>query len=292
MQDSPASPRIMLTSLIISRPSKMIELVKEGDGSAHLIKEHARIFAAADKLWQLASLLVQPGQPLTGDAHFHTRWVTLAYHARQLRAFRAVVLLLERGLVPEAQQILRPMIETHLHLHFIADSEDAAETARMYLVWDFANDQKLLAFVQEEEKAKHTELLKKLSDAFPEDKKKLGDKWKHFTKTGPSMLSTADLAKKLNFTPWYDMVYRRTSAAVHGFNILTYAKPYSDMKGFTVFLAPIEDGLDITLDAAIALLLQTSIRVDKNFAVGKNKDLLALDEEHAKWIKEKLGRAG
>lgn len=270
----------------------MIELVEEGAGSTHLIKEHARIFSAADKLWQLASVLIQPGQELKGDAQFHVRWVTLAYHSRQLRAFRAIVLLLERGLVPEAQQILRPMIETHLQLHFLADSEDAAETARMYLVWEYANDEKLLSFVQEQEKAKHSELLKKLSDSFTEERQKLGDKWKHFTKTGPSMLSTADLAKKLNFMHWYDMVYRRTSAAVHGYNILTYTKPHPDMKRFTVFLAPIEDGLDITLDSAIALLIQTSLRVNKIFAIGKEKEILELDEENAKWLKEKLDRAG
>jgi hypothetical protein len=268
----------------------MIQLIEENDGSSVILKKHANIFSAADKLWQLASSLVLPG-PTNEGVDFHVRWVVLAYHARQLRAFRAVVLLLERGLVPEAQKILRPMIETRLHLHFLAESADAPATARQYLMWEFANDEKLLSFVKEEEKTKHSSLYKTLSELFPEEKKRLGKEgWKQFTRQGPPMLSIDALAQKLKFGDWYNMVYRRISGAIHGFNLLAYARPTKDAKMFIVNLAPVEDALDLTLDAAIALLVDTSLRVDALYKIGKEKDIRALDEEHAKWLKEKLGQ--
>jgi hypothetical protein len=269
----------------------MIQLIEEGEGSSVILNKHAYIFAAAEKLWQLASTLVLPG-PTNHEVDFHVRWVVLAYHARQLRAFRAVVLLLEHGLAPEAQKILRPMIETRLHLHFLADSTDAPATARQYLMWEFANDEKMLGFVKEEEKAKHSDLYKTLSELFPEEKARLGeDGWKQFTRQGPPMLSIDALAHKLNFVAWYNIVYRRISGAIHGFNLLAYARPTKDAKMFVVNLAPVEDGLDLTLDAAIALLIDTSLRVDALFKLGKGKDFRSLDEEHAKWLKEKLGHA-
>jgi hypothetical protein len=268
----------------------MIELINEAASSATIRKTHAPIFAAADKLWQLASTLIVPG-PTNTEVQFHVRWVALAYHARQMRAFRAVVLLLERGLVPEAQPILRAMIETRLHLSFLVASADAPTTARQYIMWEFANDEKLLTHVKEEEKAKHAGLQKTLSESFPEEKERRGKEgWEQFRRQGPPMMSTFDLAKKFGFEAWYNMVYRRTSGAVHAFNLLSYARPNKDdLSTFVVNLAPVDDGLDMTLDAAIALLIDTSLSIDKLFTLGKEGAIRELDEAHAKWLKEKLG---
>lgn len=268
----------------------MIELIGEGESKPVIATNNAVIFARADKLWTLVSPLIQSGQTLSGKAHFWVRWVVLAYFARQLRAFRAIVLLLEHGLVPEAQKILRPMIETHLHLDYIEKAADIPEVARMYLVWEFANDEKLLGFVKDREKVQHQELMATLDKSFADEKKQMGkDRWRSFIKQGPPMLSIDALARKQNFSDWYDSVYRRTSGPVHAINILTYCRPTEDGKTFSVTLAPSDKDLDITLDAAIALLLNAALRLDLLLELGKNRDLKDFDAEQTEWLKKRLG---
>jgi hypothetical protein len=259
----------------------MIELLGEKPSVEVIKNKHAEVFGAAEQAWDLVFQLLRAGQDLSGMGHLHVRWVVLAYYARQLRSFRAIVLLLEHGLVPEAQKILRPMLETRLHLDFLVQSEDPAGTARLYLVWEFANDDKLAKILKFDESVEVAEQVKSVREFLTEEQKRLGDDgWARFVKSGPPLLSIDDLARKLSLGDWYDTVYRRTSGPIHAFNILTYARP--DGKKLTVHLAPIDGELGLTLKTAIGLLLSTGISVDRILKLGQGDKISKLDAELAK----------
>ena len=271
----------------------MIELIDEANSSAAIAKKHSRIFEVAEKAWALVAPLIQAGQSLEKcPAHFHVRWVVLAFYARQLRAFRAIILLAQRGLIPEAQKVLRPMIETHLHLEYLGKAADAPATARRYIMWEFANDASLVQFLKESEKVKHAGMQASLEELFAEDKQRLGKQWKTFERYGPPMVTIKKLAEDLAFSDWYDIIYRRASGPIHAFNILAYARPSLDGKAFHVNLAPVDAELDLTIDAALGLLLHTALRVSQILALGKEKEIQALDADVRKWLLEKLEKAG
>lgn len=257
-----------------------IELPAEKTSIEAIAKKHAEIFAVAERAWAPVSNLLKAGQDLSGMGHLYIRWVVLAYYAKQLRSFRSILLLLEHGLVPEAQKILRPMLETRLQLDFIGKAEDIAKTARHYLVWELANDDKLAKILEFDKNPESAESFNNLQKFLDEEKKRLSeDEWKRFVKYGPSLLHAEALAHKLSLKDWYDTVYRKSCGPIHAFNILTYARP--DEKRLSVFLAPMDKGLAITLIAAIGLLLSTGITVDQILKLGQGDALKLLDTELA-----------
>lgn len=269
----------------------MIELVKEPTSKVIIQKKHVATFDSATRVWELVFSLVRMGESLGKKAHLWIRWVVLAYYTRQLRSFRAIVLLLEHGLVPEAQKILRPMLETHLHLDFLVNAGDPVATARLYLAWEWANDEKLALILKYDKQARHKNKLKELQDLLSEERKKLGeDKWRQFLRCGPPMLSIEALARKQEFGAWYDTVYRRTSGPIHAFNILTYAQPEDEKMNLS--LAPIDAELDITMEAATALLLETGLQVDRVLKLDQEEKLRKLDADISKEFKERRSKAG
>ncbi len=187
----------------------MIQLVEEDRSSAFIRKKHAGIFRSAERIWDLVFPLIQNAQSLPANgSHPWVLWVVLAYYVRQLRCFRAIILLLERGLVPEAQKILRPMMETHLHLDFLVNAEDPVTTARRYLLWESANDEKLAGILKFGDKKELEDAVRQLRDLLSAEKKQLGsDGWRTFLRYGPPMLRTDELAQKQSLGRWYDTVY-------------------------------------------------------------------------------------
>jgi len=233
------------------------------------------LFDLAKTAWGLASLFIaEQGKIGVGRSHYFN-WCMAAVFAKQMRLFVANYRLCEGGLGLEALSLCRAMFETFVNLKALSQSNDQEEYARLWMIWDFANDERMAHKIIDNHpdgKAK----LNELGASLAAEKAKIGEnRWKVFVDHGPSQLNLRALCDKIELTDAYKVFYPLASGAAHGYDLVSYARPISDDQ-IQTNLSPTLDFVDTNLATSIAVVRDTLAILNHLLSLNKEKELADL----------------
>ncbi|MCG3206177.1 MAG: hypothetical protein KCHDKBKB_02906 [Elusimicrobia bacterium] len=256
-------------------PSIELHIEKENLEAVH--SKFQALFELAHQTWQISLTCFSEKEIFGVGKQPYFNWSMTAVFTKQMRLFYTSYKLCGMGLGSEGQLACRAMFETFINLKALTQEKDPEEYARLWMLWDFANDEKTGRYIvsrHPEAKAKLGELQGRLAD----DKKTMGtEKWKNFVKRGPSLLSVKELCDKINLPDAYSLLYPISSGVAHSYDLVSYARPLRSGQ-IETDLTPSFDFIDTCLATSIALLRDTLAHLDNQLQLKKDKEIHALTE--------------
>lgn len=197
--------------------------------------------------------------------------------ARTLATTQASVLLLERGLVPQARVLLRTALETLFALAAIAQEPSVVDK----LIEGHAAEQKRMA--RNMQLWKHPEL-KQIANA-----EAVSGRLQGFLESSATALSTFDLAQKAGLEDWYRTIYTVFSWSAHGaaVDLDRHAVVGPDGEVSEFRNEPELEGQESTWVCAVEVLLKALTALARIFPIGDQMQIEKLYAD-AYTLKEKL----
>lgn len=271
----------------------VVKLPHEDENCSAIRAEYRPLFEAAEAAWQIAEQFVRHWDHVRAGQHTDLYTCVVAILTKQMRLFRGIYLLSEKGLGNEALMLLRAMFETFLRLKALEGSGQRARHAYLWLVWARANNRKQAAILVpnraefakpladlDEELVPAKETFKEFLAAAYASEVGLGNPvpkigWPEFVEHGPVLRHMARLAEDLGFRDAYDTFYRHASGPAHGYDLPFYVG-VSGEDGLMVNLSPVMPYVDTVLATGIVLLRDTLAIVNSLLRLGKDEEVEGL----------------
>lgn len=256
----------------------VIELPKENEGKRMILKIHGQVFKDAEKLWNIAKDILKEGDVVGKGNYEHVNFAFTGIFAKQMKLYRAIILLCEYGMSHEAQILVRSMFECYLNMKYIEKSEDVVEQSKRFLLWGIALSPKNIATAKIDVREKGKQVideLTRLNDGFKKEFKN-DDEWEKFLRRGPSMKKIWKLAEEVGMKKDYDLLYTITSGVVHSADVHDYVMPIEN--GIQAFFAPQDNWFEPVLFSAMTFLSGTLESVNRQLKLNKDDKLKGLND--------------
>lgn len=242
-------------------------------------EENQKYFTAAKIVWELALRIVSEDEKIGVGKSDYLIMCMVGVYVKQMRAFFACYKLCEAGLNNEGLILLRTMAITYAQLLELRKSNDQAEFARLWFVWDLVSNYDRVKFLKEQCPERGYSFINydDYSDRIAKEKERLGDdKWKNFFRNGPAMKDTRQLFEDNLSKATYEVFFRTASGSVHGYDMFSYIKPKDDGK-IEGRLAPYGGMVDIMLALIIAFLKDTVSVINELLVLRKEAEISQIE---------------
>lgn len=190
-----------------------------------LQKDNLELFNTADQVWNLASEIKLESAPTEDWAQ-----CLVGVKKKQMGLYLACYTLCRDGMALEAQILERTMFIVWGYLNAMKDSPDPKEFARLWLIWDYANEAKNTQSVltgHTEDQALQTQM-SRLNEKIASDKTKMGNNWENFVHNGPALKGPTQIAKSID--PSVKTYFHVASGSVHGYDLWSFARYPANMQ--------------------------------------------------------------
>lgn len=201
---------------------------------------------------------------------------------KSLKSYLAIMYLLDKGFLEDANIILRSMFEILVTILFI--KQNPKKRALQYLEYSYVEKHRLIETITDMAgDPKNAARLREIEQEYL----RIKDNYKN--KSSWSGLSIREMSKKVGLEDLYNMLYRFHSQFVHTSPEAMKSYIQNIQKGFMINLEPINDNFFVgIISENCEILLQLTEIFENTFDLGRSKEIDALKNEmHTIFLKGK-----